>query len=459
MYLKKHRSRTWATRFAAVLGTASPPSPGRVEAENALALQSLGIDVVPLMAYGEKLHADGRLESFFLSEELEGYSELQDFIQRRFPACGSPLPDPRPASEYPGCPTRSQLHRLIVQVAGIARRFHAAGFNHRDFYGCHLLVKETSQGRFDVRLIDLQRVQRRRWFRRRWIVKDLAQLASMSPDDCVGAARRSCFCGRIWGCPNCAGRTSGWCARSSQTSADPSSSEAQVMRIGLVLEQFDPARGGREQWTWSFTQRLLELGHEVHVVARSCSPTARRLPIAYHPVQCDPSPIVFAGAVRAVLVPLALDIVHDMGTGWYCDVFHPHGGSMASSAERKLLFLPAWLRGLKRMTNRMLPRHRTFQLLMERQYADHGQIVLALSRASAADFQRFHGVAPERIRIVYNGVDSERFSPEQCRPHRQPARHAPGPAGRYADGPDRGPQFPPQGRGHALAARCGDCRP
>ena len=194
------------------------------------------------------------------------------------------------------------------------------------------------------------------------------------------------------------------------------------MRIGLVLEQFDPARGGREQWTWSFTQRLLELGHEVHVVARSCSAKARRLPIAYHPIQCDPSPIAFAGAVRAVLEPLALDIVHDMGMGWYCDVFHPHGGSMASSAERKLLFLPAWLRGLKRMANRMLPRHRTFQTLMQRQYADHGQIVLALSRASAADFQRFHGVAPERIRIVYNGVDTERFSPEQCRPHREAAR-------------------------------------
>ena len=194
------------------------------------------------------------------------------------------------------------------------------------------------------------------------------------------------------------------------------------MRIGLVLEQFDPARGGREQWTWSFTRRLLELGHEVHVAARSCAAKARQLPIAYHPIQCDPSPITFAGAVRAVLEPLALDIVHDMGMGWYCDIFHPHGGSMASSAERKLLFLPAWLRGLKRAANRLLPRHRTFHTLMRRQYADHGQILLALSRASAADFQQFHGVAPERIRIVHNGVDTEHFSPQRCRPHRQPVR-------------------------------------
>ncbi len=194
------------------------------------------------------------------------------------------------------------------------------------------------------------------------------------------------------------------------------------MRIGLVLELFDPARGGREQWTWLFAQRLLELDHEVHVVSRSCSSMARRLPIAWHPIECDPSPVAFAGAVAAAVEPLELDIVHDMGMGWHCDVFHPHGGSMASSAERKLLFLPAWLRGLKRITNRMLPRHRTFQTLMQRQYADHGQIVLALSRASAADFQRFHGVAAERIRIVYNGVDTVRFSPEQRRPHREQMR-------------------------------------
>ena len=246
MYLKKHRTRSWATRIAAalaryptawktgcrvrstgtvaqrwsakthqfsaflwwvfaaldhtlqlfreLLGAASPPSPGRVEAENALALLSLGIDVMPLMAYGEKLHADGRLESFLLSEELEGYCELQDFIQRRFPSRQTRSPQPSPASTQFVVPEReSALGRLIVQVAKIARRFHAAGFNHRDFYCCHFLVKETSPGRFDVRLIDLQRVERRRWLRRRWIVKDLAQLASMAPDDQVGCRGKILF--------------------------------------------------------------------------------------------------------------------------------------------------------------------------------------------------------------------------------------------------------------------------
>ena len=177
LYLKKHRQRTWRTWLASFLHIAPPRSPGRIEAENAIALNALGIEVMPLTAYGEKLHADGRLESFLLSEELQGYCELQDFTEQRF------------SQERNG----RQLYRLIVQVADIARRFHAAGFNHRDFYCCHFLVKETSPGQFDVRLIDLQRVQRRQWLRRRWIVKDLAQLASMSPDAHVGCREKVLF--------------------------------------------------------------------------------------------------------------------------------------------------------------------------------------------------------------------------------------------------------------------------
>ena len=194
MYLKKHRARTWWTRMAAALGLVPPASPGRVEAENAIALRSLGIEVMPLTAFGEKLHADGRLESFLLSEELQGYCELQDLIARRFAdvkrgAWGVGRGSPHASRLTP----HASLRRLIVQVADIARRFHAAGFNHRDFYCCHFLAKETSPDCFDVRLIDLQRVQRRRWFRRRWIVKDLAQLASMSPDEQVGCREKILF--------------------------------------------------------------------------------------------------------------------------------------------------------------------------------------------------------------------------------------------------------------------------
>ena len=78
-------------------------------------------------------------------------------------------------------------------MAAVARRFHAAGYNHRDFYCGHFFVREPARGKFEIRLIDLQRVQRRRRFRRRWIVKDLAQLVWSAPRDRIACTHKLAF--------------------------------------------------------------------------------------------------------------------------------------------------------------------------------------------------------------------------------------------------------------------------
>jgi len=191
VYLKKHHVRTLGSRLRAVLGGGPGPTPGRVEAENVRRLDAEGIDVMRLVAYGEKLHEDGLQESFVLTEELAGYLPLDDFIRGRF----------APRRQDRAGPRDRDLHRLICQVADMVRRFHAAGFNHRDLYCCHFFVREPEPGRFEIRLIDLQRVQCRRWFRRRWLVKDLAQLAWSAPWDRIGCAQRLAFLRRYLGVP------------------------------------------------------------------------------------------------------------------------------------------------------------------------------------------------------------------------------------------------------------------
>ena len=183
------------------------------------------------------------------------------------------------------------------------------------------------------------------------------------------------------------------------------------MKVGLVLEQFDLRRGGAEQWTRQFAVQLLARGHEVHVVAERFSEEVQALPIVTHRLPRVRSRLAFAEAAQAKLRSLRPEVIHDMGSGWYCDVFHPHGGSWASVSERKLLLQPRWMRPLKQKVDRLLPRQRGYQALMSRQYADNGQVLVALSRAVADDFRCFHKVANERIRMVYNGVDTDRFSP------------------------------------------------
>jgi hypothetical protein len=186
IYLKRHHLRTWDSRLRAIFGLPPARTPGLVEAANVGQLASQGIAVMRLIAYGEKLHADGLEESFVITEALEDYAELPDYLRRHFA----------------GKPTRHserKLRGLIRDLAGIVRRFHRAGYNHRDLYCRHFFVHDQPGGPREIRLIDLQRVQRRRWRRRRWIVKDLAQLAWSAPRACIHCKHKIAFLHEYFG--------------------------------------------------------------------------------------------------------------------------------------------------------------------------------------------------------------------------------------------------------------------
>jgi heptose I phosphotransferase len=144
-------------------------------------LERDGIAAMRLIAFGERLHADGLLESFVITEELAGYTQLDHYLRQRF----------APRAERTG--RDAGLEALIAAVADVARRFHAAGYNHRDLYCCHFFIRPEAGQQSDVRLIDLQRVEQRRWLRRRWIVKDLAQLAYSAPRERIGCRERIRF--------------------------------------------------------------------------------------------------------------------------------------------------------------------------------------------------------------------------------------------------------------------------
>lgn len=182
-YLKKHHVRTAGSWLRAKLGSCPGKSAGRVEARNVARLARGGIAAMRLIAYGEKLHNDGLLESFVLTEELVGYTQLDHFLRQRFPIRRLDRPTPRD----------HRLDQLIREVAAVASKFHKLGYNHRDLYCCHFFIKEPQPSQFKVNLIDLQRVEHRRHFRWRWLVKDLAQLAYSAPRERISLTQRMAF--------------------------------------------------------------------------------------------------------------------------------------------------------------------------------------------------------------------------------------------------------------------------
>ncbi|MGH7846185.1 MAG: glycosyltransferase [Candidatus Binatia bacterium] len=163
LYLKRHRSRlSWSDWRRRLMGSEIVYD-GMKEWNNILALRERGIPTMTPVAAGKRLLPNGRKESFVLTLGLDDYVPLDHYIERRFVP---PL----------DAVTIREKHRLVAAAARLARRLHWSGFNHRDFYLCHLFARPVDEAVEDLKIIDLQRVGYRRPLSARWVIKDLAAL-------------------------------------------------------------------------------------------------------------------------------------------------------------------------------------------------------------------------------------------------------------------------------------------
>jgi UDP-glucose:(heptosyl)LPS alpha-1,3-glucosyltransferase len=191
------------------------------------------------------------------------------------------------------------------------------------------------------------------------------------------------------------------------------------MKVALVLERFDWRKGGLESWTWQFAQLLKNKGIEVHIVAFEFHPSANELGIiAHRPDGIPRSRLQRAEALERCLRSLQVDVIHDMGAGFYADVFHPHGGSTIATWRHNLMRVPRW----RRFTFWRPARHRGMLEIERRQHANNGSIVVAVSHMVESHLRTLHQVPAGRVRVIYNGVDLEKFSPAHRAEFRQTVR-------------------------------------
>ena len=135
--------------------------------------------VIPVAAGTRRKGFLGR-ESFLLTKGLEGVTRLEDLITERF------LPPLSPESI-------SEKRTLISKLALLTRRMHDLGFNHRDFYLCHILARRDADHEWELFICDLHRVDKREKTGMRWRVKDLAALNYSAPEKFISARDRIRF--------------------------------------------------------------------------------------------------------------------------------------------------------------------------------------------------------------------------------------------------------------------------
>ncbi len=200
-----------------------------------------------------------------------------------------------------------------------------------------------------------------------------------------------------------------------------------TIRLALVRQRYNPF-GGAERFvattldTLAQSQGALELtlitrkwtgGEQKHAVIECRPPHLGRLGRDWS----------FARCVQRTLAREAFDLVqsHERIAG--CDIFRAGDGVHAAWLEQRGRQQSV----ISRLGAALSPWHR-YTLAAERQmFADPRlKAVICISELVRNDIRRFYGVPDEKLHVIYNGIDLDRYHPGLAAEHRQDFRSSHG---------------------------------
>jgi len=189
------------------------------------------------------------------------------------------------------------------------------------------------------------------------------------------------------------------------------------LKIALVIDHFDPRRGGRESYTVSLGRGLVRSGHEVHVFAHTGAEVGEeirfhRLPSISYPRWAKS--LSLALSAYLVLRSKDFDVVQGVGRIPCVDVHRPGGGAELASLIQGLRAREKGPDRFFTAIRRILNLKAGVNILIERTLygASDPPIIVANSQKVKKDILRFYRwMDPSKIRVIYNGVDVDRFHP------------------------------------------------
>jgi UDP-glucose:(heptosyl)LPS alpha-1,3-glucosyltransferase len=185
------------------------------------------------------------------------------------------------------------------------------------------------------------------------------------------------------------------------------------LKIALVHKRLD-LKGGTERDLYLTAEGLRDLGHEVHLF---CSEFAVQVPagVVAHRVPVMPfgrTARLWSFAVNGSRTAASAhcDVIVGFGRILKQDVLRCGGGSHRRFLEQ-IGVEGGWRR---RAWQKLSMYHRSVLSLERRQYGDHGfKEIIAVSGKVKDDLMRTYSIPEHRIRVIYNGVDPIRFTPDR----------------------------------------------
>ncbi|OAI42114.1 hypothetical protein AYO41_01145 [Verrucomicrobia bacterium SCGC AG-212-E04] len=177
------------------------------------------------------------------------------------------------------------------------------------------------------------------------------------------------------------------------------------MKIGLARRGYS-STGGAEAFLRRFSDALIAAGHTSRLYTTSDWP---RVPWSAGEVVVLPgrTPREFADALAARDPRGECDLLFSLERVWACDGYRAGDGVHVAWLQRRAIIEPPWRSKLHRFN----PKHRQLLALEFALFAGGGaKKIIVNSQMIAFEIREHYGVAPDRIRLVYNGLPAAVFA-------------------------------------------------
>lgn len=185
------------------------------------------------------------------------------------------------------------------------------------------------------------------------------------------------------------------------------------MKIALVHKRLD-LNGGTERDFFKTAEGLRDLGHEVHLfcsefgVASPAGTQGHRVPVI--PLGRTARLVSFAARAPRLVQRAGCDVLMSFGRLVEQDILRSGGGTHRGFLQR--LAADGTVR--RRLWQKVSLYHRSLLALEHRQFeAGRVKRIIAVSDETKRDILANYPVDPDRVTVLYNGVDVQRFDPAQ----------------------------------------------
>jgi UDP-glucose:(heptosyl)LPS alpha-1,3-glucosyltransferase len=186
------------------------------------------------------------------------------------------------------------------------------------------------------------------------------------------------------------------------------------MMIGLARRGYS-STGGAEAFLSRFSEALKVPGHQSRLYTTSDWP-AEAWTAGERIVLPGRTPREFADALTARNPRSECDLFFSLERVWNCDGYRAGDGVHAAWLQRRTVIEPPWRSKLHRFN----PKHRQLLALEFALFAGGGaKKIIVNSQMIAFEIREHYGVAPDRIRLVYNGLPAAALD-LPSRPSRDP---------------------------------------